>query len=42
MLWTFPCYGASSVFVGNDLKLGVGIVLRSVSACDGVPSHIEH
>ena len=26
MLWTLPYFGASSVCVGNDLKLGVGIM----------------
>ena len=34
-----PCFGASSVLVGSELKLGVGIVLRSVptsNVCHGV------
>jgi hypothetical protein len=29
-----PCFCASSVLVGSELKLEVGIVLRSVSSCD--------
>jgi len=34
------CFGASRVLVRSELKLGVGIVLLSVSSCD-VPSHIQ-
>jgi len=29
-----PCFGASSVLVRGELKLGVGIVSPSVSSCD--------
>ena len=29
-----PCFGVSGVLVGSDLKLGVGIVLRSLSFGD--------
>jgi len=29
-----PCFGASSVLVRSELKLGVGIVLPSLSSCD--------
>ena len=29
-----PCFGASRVLVRSELKLGVGIVLCSVSFCD--------
>jgi hypothetical protein len=29
-----PCFGASRVLVRSELKLGVGIVLHSVSSCD--------
>jgi hypothetical protein len=29
-----PCFGASSVLVESELKLGVDIVIRSVPSCD--------
>jgi len=29
-----PCFGASNVLFGSELKLGVGIMLHSVSSCD--------
>jgi hypothetical protein len=28
------CFGVSGMLVGGKLKLGVGIVVRSVSSCD--------